>query len=134
MTDVAGCVTFLNPVAEELTGWPMADAKGQPFERIFHIANERTGAPVEHPVAKVLRTGGIVGLANHTVLIARDGRRIPIDDSGAPVQLVNGELIGIIVVFRDVTERKRTEHTRAWLAAIVDSSDDAIVSKRWTAS
>jgi PAS domain S-box-containing protein len=129
VTDVAGCVTFLNPVAEELTGWPMADAKGRPFETIFHIANERTGAPVEHPVAKVLRTGGIVGLANHTVLITRDGRSIPIDDSGAPVQLVSGELIGIIVVFRDVSERKRTEHARAWLAAIVDSSDDAIVSK-----
>jgi len=129
VTDVAGSVTFLNPVAERLTGWTMADARHQPFEAIFRIANERTGAPVEHPVAKVLQTGGIVGLANHTVLITRDGRRVPIDDSGAPVQLANGELIGIIVVFRDVTERKRTEHTRAWLAAIVESSDDAIVSK-----
>jgi PAS domain S-box-containing protein len=129
VADVAGCVTFLNPVAEQLTGWTMADAKGQRFERIFRIVNERTGAAVEHPVAKVLQTGGIVGLANHTVLITRDGRRVPIDDSGAPVQLANGELIGIIVVFRDVTERKHTEHTRAWLAAIIDSSDDAIVSK-----
>ena len=129
VTDVAGRVTFLNPVAERVTGWSMEDAKDQPFEKIFQIANERTGAAVEHPVAKVLQTGGIVGLANHTVLISRDGRRVPIDDSGAPVQLANGELIGIIVVFRDVTERKRTEHTRAWLAAIVESSDDAIVSK-----
>jgi PAS domain S-box-containing protein len=129
VTDVAGRVTFLNPVAERITGWSMADAKDQPFERIFHIVNERTGAPVEHPVAKVLQTGGIVGLANHTVLISRDGRRVPIDDSGAPVQLANGQLIGIIVVFRDVTERKRTEHTRAWLASIVESSDDAIVGK-----
>jgi PAS domain S-box-containing protein len=129
VTDVSGCVTFLNPVAERITGWPMADAKDQPFEKIFRIANERTGAPVEHPVAKVLQTGGIVGLANHTVLITRQGRRVPIDDSGAPVRLANGELIGIIVVFRDVTERKRTELIRAWLAAIVDSSDDAIVSK-----
>jgi PAS domain S-box-containing protein len=122
-------VTFLNPVAERVTGWSMADARDQPFERVFHIVNERTGAPVEHPVAKVLETGGIVGLANHTVLITRDGRRVPIDDSGAPVRLLNGELIGIIVVFRDVTDRKRAEHTRAWLAAIIDSSDDAVISK-----
>ena len=84
---------------------------------------------MEHPVAKVLETGGIVGLANHTLLITRDGRRIPIDDSGAPVRLPNGELIGIVVVFRDVTERKYAEHARAWLAAIVESSDDAIASK-----
>ncbi len=129
VTDVAGRVTFLNPVAERITGWPMADARNQPFEKIFHIVNEHTGAPVEHPVRKVLETGGIVGLANHTILIARDGRRVPIDDSGAPVRLAGGELIGIIVVFRDVTERKRAEHARAWLAAIVESSDDAIVSK-----
>ena len=129
VTDVAGRVTFLNPVAERLTGWPMADARDQPFERIFRIVNERTGAAVEHPVAKVLETGCIVGLANHTVLIARDGRRVPIDDSGAPVRLENGELAGIVVVFRDVTDRKRAQQEHAWLAALVDSSDDAIVSK-----
>ncbi|HEY7887759.1 MAG TPA: PAS domain S-box protein [Steroidobacteraceae bacterium] len=129
VTDVAGRVTFLNSVAEQVTGWSSADARNQPFERIFHIVNEHTGKPVEHPVAKVLETGGIVGLANHTVLIARDGRRIPIDDSGSPVRLANGKLIGIVVVFRDVTQRKRAEHARAWLAALVESSDDAIASK-----
>src|SRR5690348_3381832 len=129
VTDVTGRVTFLNTVAERVTGWSMADARNQPFEKIFRIVNEHTGKPVEHPVAKVLETGGIVGLANHTILISRDGRHVPIDDSGAPVRLKNGELIGIVVVFRDVTERKRAEHARAWLAAIVDSSDDAIVSK-----
>jgi PAS domain S-box-containing protein len=128
-TDLAGHVTFLNPVAERLTGWPMAEAKGQPFEKIFRIVNEHSGAPVEHPVAKVLETGGIVGLANHTVLLTRDGRRVPIDDSGAPVRLANGELVGIVVVFRDVTERKRAQHEHAWLAALVDSSEDAIASK-----
>jgi len=129
VTDVAGRVIFLNAVAERLTGWSSEAAKDQPFEKVFRIVNEYTGAPVEHPVAKVLETGGIVGLANHTVLIPRDGGRIAIDDSGAPVRLADGELIGIVVVFRDVTERKRAEHTRAWLAAIVESSDDAIVSK-----
>jgi PAS domain S-box-containing protein len=129
VTDTVGCVTFLNAVAERLTGWPLAAARGQPFEKVFHIVNEFTGNPVEHPVAKVLECGDIVGLANHTVLIARDGRRVPIDDSGAPVRLANGELIGIVVVCRDVTERKRAEQLRAWLAAIIDSSDDAIASK-----
>jgi PAS domain S-box-containing protein len=129
VTDVAGRVTFLNPVAERLTGWPLEEAREQRFETIFRIENEYTGAPVDHPVAKVLQTGGIVGLANHTVLITRDGRRVPIDDSGAPVRLASGELVGIVVVFRDVTDRKRAEHEHAWLAALVDSSDDAIVSK-----
>ena len=129
VTDVAGRVTFLNAVAEKLTGWSLADAVDQPFEKIFHIVNEHTGKPVEHPVAKVLETGGIVGLANHTILLTRDGRRVPIDDSGAPVRRANGDLIGIVVVFRDVTDRKRAEHERAWLASIVDSSDDAIASK-----
>ena len=129
VTDVTGRVTFLNPVAEQVTGWSMADARNQPFEKIFHIVNEHTGKPVEHPVAKVLETGGIVGLANHTILIARDGRHVPIDDSGSPVRLANGKLVGIVVVFRDVSERKAAEHARAWLAAIVESSDDAIASK-----
>ena len=129
VTDVVGRITFLNSVAEQLTGWPIADARDQPFENVFRIVNEHTGKPVEHPVAKVLETGGIVGLANHTVLLTRDGRRVPIDDSGAPVRLSTGELAGIVVVFRDVTERKRAEHEHAWLAAIIDSSDDAIASK-----
>jgi PAS domain S-box-containing protein len=129
VTDVAGRVTFLNAVAEQLTGWSMADAREQPSEKIFRIVNERSGNPVEHPVARVLETGGIVGLANHTVLITRDGRRVPIDDSGAPVRLPTGELVGVVLVFRDVTERKRAEHEHAWLAAIIDSSDDAIGSK-----
>jgi PAS domain S-box-containing protein len=129
VTDAGGRVTFLNAVAENLTGWSFEQAKNQPFETVFRIVNERTGRAVEHPVSKVLETGGIVGLANHTVLIHREGRRIPIDDSGAPIRLPSGELFGIVVIFRDVTEHKNAEHARAWLAAIVDSSDDAIASK-----
>jgi PAS domain S-box-containing protein len=129
VTDAAGRVTFLNPVAEQVTGWSLTEARDQPFEAIFRIFNEHTGAPVEQPVAKVLETGGIVGLANHTILVTRDGRRVPIDDSGAPVRLANGEIVGIVVVFRDVTEHKRAEREHAWLAAIIESSDDAIASK-----
>lgn len=129
LTDVNGRVTFLNPVAERLTGWPMTEAKDQPFEKVFHIVDEQTGAPAEYPLAAALESGEAVGLVGPTVLIARDGRRIPIEDSTAPVRLTHGDLAGIVVVFRDVTERRRAEHDHAWLAAVVDSSDDAIVSK-----
>jgi PAS domain S-box-containing protein len=128
VTDASGRVTFLNPVAEQLTGWSSAEARNAPFAEVFRIVNEYTGAPVDHPVAKVINSGGIVGLANHTILISRDGRRIPIDDSGAPIRH-NDALAGIVVVFRDVTERRRAEHERARLAAIVEGSDDAIASK-----
>lgn len=128
VTDAAGHVTFLNPVAEQLTGWSLAEARNTPFEEVFRIVNEYTGAPVDHPVAKVIKSDGIVALANHTVLIRRDGRRIPIDDSGAPIRH-EGALVGIVVVFRDVTERRRAERERGRLAAIIEGSDDAIASK-----
>ena len=128
VTDATGHVTFLNPVAEQLTGWSSAEAKNVPFAEVFRIVNEYTGDSVDHPVAKVIESGGIVGLANHTVLISRDGKRIPIDDSGAPIRH-EGALAGIVVVFRDVTERRRAERERARLAAIVEGSDDAIASK-----
>ena len=84
---------------------------------------------MEDPAAKVLRSGTTLGLANHTVLLARDGREIPISDSAAPIRLPNGELFGVVLVFRDVTEERRAEHARAWLGSIIESSDDAIVSK-----
>jgi PAS domain S-box-containing protein len=129
VTDAQGRVTFLNAVAENLTGWSAQAATNEPLENVFRIVNERTGRAVDNPVSKVLETGGIVGLANHTVLVARDGRRIPIDDSAAPIRLAGGALFGIVLIFRDITERRRAEETRAWLAAIVDSSDDAIVSR-----
>jgi len=129
VADPAGRVTFLNSVAEKLTGWRLEEAKDQSFEEVFNIVNARTGYVVENPVTKVVKSGGIVGLANHTVLIRRDGNRIPIDDSGAPIRMPSGQLIGIVVIFRDVTERQRAEENRAWLASIIESSDDAIVSK-----
>ena len=107
-TDAAGNITFLNDVAQSLTGWTQADAAGQPTEAVFNIINERTGEAVENPVRRVLAEGRIVGLANHTILIAKDGARRPIDDSGAPIRL-GDEMLGVVLVFRDVSERKAAE-------------------------
>lgn len=129
VTDRNGLVTFMNPVAVALTGWEPHEAAGQPLERVFRIVNEETRQPVENPASKVLREGVVVGLANHTVLIARDGREIPIDDSGAPIQGQGEEIAGVVLVFRDVTESRRAVEARLHLAAIVESSDDAIISK-----
>jgi len=109
VTDAQGRVTLLNPVAEALTGWD-ADAIGRPVEAVFRIVNEATRAPVENPVGKVLREGAVVGLGNHTVLIGRDGRERPIDDSGAPIRDGRGRVVGVVLVFRDITERRASEH------------------------
>ncbi|HEX6985602.1 MAG TPA: PAS domain S-box protein [Planctomycetaceae bacterium] len=109
VTDQNGRVTFLNSVAEGLTGWPLAEAAGRPLVDVFRIVNEYTRAPVENPAERVLREGQIVGLANHTVLIARDGSERPIDDSAAPIRSPDGGLAGVVLVFRDVTERKEAE-------------------------
>lgn len=129
VTDASGRVTFLNSVAEQLTGWSNAACRGQPLTDVFRVVNERTRAPIIDPVAKVIETGSIVGLANHSILLARDGREIPIDDSAAPIRLKDGRLFGVVLIFRDITEQRRAEVTRGWLAAIVESSEDAIVSK-----
>ncbi len=115
VTDPAGRITFLNPVAESLTAWMSADATGRPLDEVFQIFNEASGAPVESPVTKVIREGTIVGLANHTALRSRDGRTIPIDDSGAPIRNDAGRLVGVVLVFRDVTERRRADQDRAQL-------------------
>lgn len=128
-TDAAGNVTFLNPVAEALTGWGQADAAGQPLVRVFRIVNESTRREVDNPALRALRDGVIVGLANHTVLIARDGTERPIDDSAAPIRDGTGSVGGAVLVFRDIGERRRAEEAQARLAAIVESSDDAIVGK-----
>ncbi len=106
-TDGAGRVTRLNPVAEALTGWQEADASGRPIADVFHIINEETRSEVENPVWRVLREGVVVGLANHTLLIARDGVERPIADSGAPIRTPAGETRGAVLVFRDQTEERR---------------------------
>jgi len=129
-TDDRGRVTFLNPVAQTLTRYSDREALGKPIEEVFRIVNESTRATVESPVTRVLRESAVVGLANHTVLIARDGVELPIDDSGAPIRDQSGAMAGVVLVFRDITERKRAEALARRLAAIVESSDDAIVAQR----
>jgi PAS domain S-box-containing protein len=128
-TDAEGRVTYLNEVAEALTGWTQAEAKGRPLEDLFHIVNEETRQPAENPALKALQEGVVVGLANHTVLIAKDGTERPIDDSAAPMLDESGEPVGVVLVFRDVTERRRAEEAQARLASIIESSQDAILSK-----
>jgi PAS domain S-box-containing protein len=108
-TDATGKVVFMNPVAETLCGWTSVDATGRPLGEVFRIVNEHTRDPVESPVDRVLAIGSVVGLANHTVLIARDGVERPIDDSGAPIRDADGEIDGVVLVFRDVTERRMHE-------------------------
>jgi PAS domain S-box-containing protein len=135
-TDVGGNVTFLNAVAESLTGWQRREAVGQSLETVFRIINEETRQPVGNPVTRVLREGVVVGLANHTVLIRRDGRECPIDDSAAPIRNDGGQVTGCVLIFRDATEQRRMEQDKAsklltarLLASIVESSNDAIISK-----
>ncbi len=107
--DSEGYVMIMNPVAEKLTGWKESEAKGKPLEEIFNIINEETRNKVENPVRRVLREGVVVGLANHTVLISRDGREFPIADSGAPIFDEHKNIIGVVLVFRDQTEERRIQ-------------------------
>jgi len=107
--DTDGRVELFNPVAEALTGWTSGEARGQPLDQVFRIANEETGEAVESPVARVTREGTVVGLANHTVLIARDGTERHIADSGAPVRDADGNITGVVLVFRDQTEQRAAE-------------------------
>jgi PAS domain S-box-containing protein len=106
-TDPAGRVTILNPVAAALTGWPEQDALGQPIQNVFRTINEKTRAPGEDIVARVLRQNEIVKLANNTALITRDGRQVPVEDSAAPIRDSEGKVAGVVLVFRDVTEKRR---------------------------
>jgi PAS domain S-box-containing protein len=99
----------VNAEAERLTKWSNAEAAGQPLAKVFRIINEANRAPVEDPVEKVLRLGGVVGLANHTLLIAKDGAETPIDDSAAPIRQAGKSLLGVVLVFRDFTERRNAE-------------------------
>jgi PAS domain S-box-containing protein len=135
-TDIAGRITSLNSAALTLTGWPRHEALGQALDTVFQVVNEHTRQPVESPAARALKEGTVVGLANRSVLIARDGVERPIDDSAAPIKDEQGRVSGCVLIFRDVSERRRWEKDEAdrllaarQLASIVESSDDAIVRK-----
>ena len=135
-TDTQGLITYINEVGETLTGWSHEDALGQPLERVFQIVNEVTRLPVESPATRALRQGVVVGLANHTVLIQKDGKECPIDDSAAPIRNELGYVSGCVLIFRDVTAQRLIERDKAnqlltarLLASIVETSNDAIISK-----
>ena len=128
-TDTDARVMFMNPTAQRLTGWTQTEATGRPLHDIFNIVNEDTRNTVESPVSKAIRMGAIVGLANHTLLIAKNGTEHPIDDSAAPIRDEAGNILGVVMVFHDIAERRAAEKAQARLAEIVDSSEDAIVAK-----
>ncbi|MBF0498164.1 MAG: PAS domain S-box protein, partial [Deltaproteobacteria bacterium] len=107
--DTSSKIVFMNPMAEQLTGWSFSDGQGRPIEQVFHIVNEFTRLPAENIADRVLRDGVVVGLANHTVLITQTGQEIPIDDSAAPIRDTGGSIRGVVLVFRDVTVRRRKE-------------------------
>jgi len=109
VTDARGLVELLNPVAEGLISWRQDEAAGRPLEEVFRIVNEETRGKVENPVAKVLREGVVVGLANHTILIARDGTERPIADSGAPIRDEEEKITGVVLVFRDQTDERAVQ-------------------------
>jgi PAS domain S-box-containing protein len=108
-TDRDGRIVLMNLIAEQLTGWGEADAVGRQLMDVLRIENEQTGEPCESPVDKVLASGQIVGLANHTILVARDGQRYTVADSGAPIKNLDDQIIGVVLVFRDITAQERTE-------------------------
>ena len=111
-TDHEGKITFQNAVSESLTGWTSDESQGRLLDEVFRIFNEQSGHTVESPVSEVIRSGQIVALANHTVLIAKDKSERPIDDSGAPIRDSQGNLRGVVLVYRDVSERKEAENRR----------------------
>ena len=109
-------IQLLNPVAQNLTGWKQSEAENEPIERVFRIIHEYTREPVESPVKKVFETGGIIELANHTMLLGKDGREIPIEDTAAPIKDKDGQIMGCVLVFRDFSERKEKQKRIEYLS------------------
>ncbi len=132
VTDTSGRVSFLNPVAEQMTGWTQMEAFEKPVGAIFRIINEQTRQRAENPIDRVMREGVVLGLANHTLLIAKDGTERPIDDSGAPIRDSDGTVVGAILVFRDITERRRAENrvreSEAGFRRLIDSAPGGILA------
>ena len=132
-TDTEAKVTFLNSVAEALTGWTFAEAGGQPVAKIFTIFNEDTREAVPNPIARILQEGVIAGLANHTTLIAKDGTETPIEDSAAPIRDAGGKTVGVVMVFHDVTERRRTARALRQSESSFRTLGDSIAQLAWAA-
>lgn len=132
-TDTAGLVESMNGVAEVLTGWSSVNARGKPLAAIFRIVNEDTRHPVENPVDRALREGAVVGLANHTILIALDGTEVFIDDSAAPIRSDDGTITGCVLVFRDIGDQKRDERQIAASEARFRSMSENIAPLTWIA-
>jgi PAS domain S-box-containing protein len=135
-TDTHGCVTYMNAVAESLTGWTMSEAVNKSLDAVFRGVNEDTHTPVVSPARRALDHGVVVGQANHTVLIRKDGVEFPIDDSAAPIRNELGHVSGCVLIFRDVSTQREIERDKAnqlltarLLASIIETSDDAIISK-----
>jgi PAS domain S-box-containing protein len=130
VTDEKGLIEKLNPIAEMLTGWKESDAKNLPISKVFRIINEDTREEVENPVERVLRDGQIVGLANHTLLLSKDGRELPITDSGAPVIDNTGKMTGSVLVFRDQTaervQQKKIERSEMLYKGLFAAIHDGI--------
>lgn len=126
-TDAGGRVTFINPVAAQLTGWSEEEATGQTIEHVFRIINEQTRKPAEDVVGRVLRDGRVVALANHTALLSRDGWEIPIEDSAAPILDKAGRLSGVVLVFRDVTEQRRAQERIESVARFPDENPNPVL-------
>jgi PAS domain S-box-containing protein len=126
-TDIEGRIRWINAVAERLTGWPEAEARGRPLREVFRIYNEESGLEVPNPVGRVLHTGGIVGLARRTILASRDGTERAIADSGAPIKGDDGSIQGIVLVFRDISAERNAEAKARRLSAIVERSLNEIL-------
>ena len=128
-----GCLSQMNPVAEKLTGWTEAEARDRPLQEVFRIVSEETRAAVESPIERVLREGVVVGLANYTLLIAKDGSERPIADSGAPIRNEKGETTGVVLVFRDQTEERRAgdalRRSNAILRAVIEGTTNLVCVK-----
>lgn len=116
-TDTSALITYLNPVAEKLTGWKLAEARGKAIQRVFHILHESTRLPAVNPVERALREGKIVELANHTVLLSLDGKEYAIEDSAAPIRRRDGKVVGGVMVFHDVSEARQLVHEISWQAS-----------------
>ncbi|MBN1348215.1 response regulator [candidate division KSB1 bacterium] len=126
-SDTNGLISFMNPVAEALTGWKKSEALNKSTETVFRIINKTTRKSVEHPVTIAIKTNDIVGLANHTLLIAKDGSEIDIDDSAAPIRNENGEINGVVLVFRDVTQRRLNQEKIRKLSRAVEQSPNIVM-------